>query len=123
MVVERKPKLDPIVKVNGKTVDLRPVLPMTMGDQKTLHKTGLNLRKSADWEPAEQANFVLYFLRKAEAGITEDDVDTLTVGQVMQVLAMINATSEEDTKPYVGFLERPTSSPVPTGGPETTLSG
>jgi hypothetical protein len=75
----------------GREIDLSGVLPLRLGDWKVLERQGVTSRKLQDEQSLEAAaTFILYVLRKADANVTEAEVEALSMNQATDIMAVIN---------------------------------
>jgi hypothetical protein len=67
-----------MAKVNGKEVDLKRAIPLTIGDLKALQQDGVDLLsvRAGDVLPNNQVlKLVEYVIRKADPAVTQEDID------------------------------------------------
>jgi hypothetical protein len=112
------------VTLNGRTIDLSRVLPLTLGDWRGLKKLGVTpqllSRLDKDTDADVIAAYAFYLLHKADPTVTPDEVDALTFEQLGPILLAIGAASQQDgDRP---FSAPSTPSPPPTGGASGTSS-
>lgn len=104
------------VTLAGKELDLSQVLPLKLRDWKNLEKMGLNPKRLEEGSMADTSILVFYVCNKADATVTQDMVDDLSLDDP-ELVRVINAIGGKDgTK-----LDRPSStsstpSPAPTDG-------
>lgn len=109
-----------LVHLNGREIDLRRALPLTLRDWKALEKQGININTlSATPHVADVVALVTYTLQKADPTTTADEVEGLTFEDdaVTTVLQGVRAGKAFLTSPS---STPSTSSPAPTDGPSTT---
>lgn len=109
-----------LVHLNGREIDLRRALPLTLRDWKALEKQGIDLN-AINTKPrvADVVTLVTYALQKADPATTADEVEGLTFEDdaVTTVLEGVRAGKAFSTSPS---STPSTSSPAPTDGPSTT---
>lgn len=93
------------LSINGKTVDLSRCVPLTLGDFRRLKKDHQVEQKDLGLGDIEvTARFMLYMLKKADASITEADVDALTMDDMTKVMtSLASGTTSTDRA-----VDRPT---------------
>lgn len=66
-------------ELNGKQVNLTPVLPLTIGDIKALKKDGLDLTKinELNLDIEQVVKIMHYICHKANPDVTEADIDSM----------------------------------------------
>jgi hypothetical protein len=88
-------------KLNGKEVDLKNSVPLTIGDIRALKKSGLDLLKVGTTETmdVEQiCTLLLYVFKKANPEIDQADVDTLSLPAMNRISTVL--TSQDDDLPF-----------------------
>ena len=76
-----------MIKVNGKDVDLGKALPLTIGDIKQLKKTGVDVTRIKPGETMDIDQvlaLVEHVIRKADATITQEDIDSTPINELVQ---------------------------------------
>ena len=92
----------PIFELNGKTVDLTKVIPMTVKDWKALKKSGVDVVKISGGEIGmdELVILVEYLCKKANPELTEEDLDALPGAWFGRVGEVVNELGDEIDIPF-----------------------
>lgn len=82
-------RTNPVVVVNGKSVDLSPALPLLLEDWLKLEEVGVTIetmQKATLKVMHELAKFVIH---KADASVTADDILKLRMAQLRDIFAIV----------------------------------
>jgi len=85
-----------MIEVNGKQVDVRKVLPLTLGDYEDLEDGGVPQSAMANMSVKQVRIMVEHIMHKANAAITTEDVRGLTLSQMAEVQREITAGNAQD---------------------------
>lgn len=79
------------IQMGEKTVDLSKAMPLTIGDVRKLGKDyGVKMADLGSSDVETTHKVILYLARKAGGpGITEDDVDSIAVGTLVEISKFI----------------------------------
>lgn len=107
--------------LNGRTIDLRKALPLLVKDLRALYRRGVSLDKALN-DRDQEALFqvMLYVLRKADATITEEEIESLSAPQYAELWNMIDKAAEQLRSAESPLGSTSTSSPGPSTGPNAT---
>ena len=98
-IEEKKP---PVFELNGKTVDLRKAIPMTVRDWKRLKKDGVDLLAISTGEVDLDGliKLVVYVCQKANPELTADDLDDMPGPWFTRVAQVVNELGGEVDVPF-----------------------
>ena len=85
-----------MIEINGKEVDVRKVLPLTLGDYEDLEGNGVPQSAMNNLSVKQVRIMVEHIMHKANAAITTEDVRGLTLHQMSEVQREITAGNSED---------------------------
>ena len=86
--------------IAGKDVDLSGAFPVTLGDLRALTREGvLNKKGDLDAGPDEVAKMILYFARKVNDAITEEDINGLDMKSLTAVAEAIKDELSTEDQP------------------------
>ena len=91
------------IKFKDKDIDLTDVVPLKIRDWRVLEKRGITTKGLADTKINDIAILAHYVLSKADPTITEEDVDGLTLDELVGIL--------RDSKPGESVIDTPTLTP------------
>lgn len=80
-----------IYEINGKQIDLKTALPLTLGDYEDLEGKGIGQRDFESLTFKQMRVLVEFVLNKANKTVTVEDARGLTIVQLKDLQAKINA--------------------------------
>ena len=84
-----------------RSLDLSKLTPFTMGDRKQLlAELKLDMRHAIEFTPEEDANLVLFILRKIDKSVTLDEVDALPTVVGQSIVQYAAAVSQAVDRPF-----------------------
>ncbi|RJR29570.1 hypothetical protein C4564_02110 [Candidatus Microgenomates bacterium] len=105
------------VEFKGRQLELDKMFPLTIRDWKELKKRGVTQKTMSQDDIEEISTFLHYVLCKADIGITQDDVDSLTPED--EIFVEVGKAYLESVRPVEGGEQHPTTSSS-TNSPTTT---
>ena len=91
------------VSFKGREIDLSTVVPLKIRDWKLLEKKGISPKGLSENKVSDIAVLCHYVLSKADPTVTEEDVDGLTLDELVGIL--------KDSKPSESVIDRPILTP------------
>ena len=89
-----------LLTVNGKEVNLSESGPLTLGDFRKLKKDyGVEQKDLANGDIEVTFRFTLYVLKKIRPDITEADVDSLTMGNLENIMTTLTKKATDTDHP------------------------
>lgn len=85
--------------LNGKSIDLKKAIPLTIGDIRALKKSGLDILKigTTDAMGVDQiVTLLLYVFKKSNPEVTVEDVDTLSLPAMNRISTVLTKQSEDE---------------------------
>lgn len=103
------------VQFKGREIDLAVVVPLKIRDWKLLEKKGVTPNGLSDTKINDISILAHYVLSKADPTVTEEDIDGLTLDELVSIL--------RDAKPGESVIDRPTLTPSTSSEPSTVGEG
>lgn len=85
------------IVLNGRRIDLSLALPLVIRDWKALEREGLTPARLREPTISDAAAIAFYVLHKADAAVTQDEVDSLALNDpaVLAVFQALNVAQQE----------------------------
>lgn len=91
-----------LLKIKDKEIELDRAFPLTIGDWIELEKMGLHMESSLNSAKGTRS-FLAYLVRKVDASIAEDDLNSVPVTRIPKLNEYIGKKMREEEEP-----DRPT---------------
>ena len=93
---------DKIIVLNGKSINLKPALPLVLKDWRELEEKGIDPNSLSSGKVSQMIGLVFHVLHKADPTVTIDDIESLAITDPA-IQGVINSINDQEEQ----SLDRP----------------